>query len=163
MNCIRSWLFIPIIMIVSSCRSGIPRIGRWELDGNEVVESGTWKYSISRDGYADYIDYPEFVFWEDPIPYISNGTFRAYYDNGRIAHICTYSNGVRNGVWEMWHPSGRRYVYGGVCKGTNRGIWLWWDSRGFLNQVSYVMPDSLDDNIFISGDDIKRRTSEPSM
>ena len=113
----------------------------WIVENNgSIVQRGSWVYRADAGGHVDPIKYPPVYGYkaEEGISEpVSNGVFKSYFQNMKIAHQCTISNGAAIGVWEKWYPNGKRAIFGQFDGGESTGIWIWWNSEGIIRQIMY--------------------------
>ncbi len=58
------------------------------------------------------------------------GTWRFWYEDGRLAREVEYLAGVRERAAREWHPNGAPAAEGFYVAGEREGMWRWWDSAG---------------------------------
>ena len=66
------------------------------------------------------------------------GTWRFWYEDGRLAREVEYLAGVRERAAREWHPGGAPAAEGFYVAGEREGMWRWWDTQGRLTgETSY--------------------------
>ncbi len=66
------------------------------------------------------------------------GKVTAYHPNGKIMSVLSYTNGIKNGIFQVYRENGNLY-YTGEWESENKiGSWYYYDSLGkFVKEVSY--------------------------
>jgi len=66
------------------------------------------------------------------------GKVTAYHPNGKIMSVHSYTNGIKNGIFQVYRENGNLY-YTGEWESENKiGSWYYYDSLGkFVKEVSY--------------------------
>ena len=60
------------------------------------------------------------------------GEFKAWYKNGQLERIASYSNGLRHGLHQYWYANGERESVHHYRKGQKHGECTWWNKDGSL-------------------------------
>lgn len=67
------------------------------------------------------------------------GQCYGYYENGQKGLRGSYTNGIKNGVWEYWYSNGQKKVEGKYKMGVKVGQWVYWYPSGQVRiKANYV-------------------------
>jgi uncharacterized protein len=124
-NVFQRFLFYPFIMLnLFLCDQLVAQ------DTNEInftdsagLKQGYWK---KNDNYGRMIYEGKFV---NDIP---TGTFKYYYDNGRIKAVSEISENGRNSYTTLFHPHGQIMSEGKYVDRRRDSVWLVYDAHGQL-------------------------------
>jgi antitoxin component YwqK of YwqJK toxin-antitoxin module len=87
------------------------------------LKQGYW---LKKDNFGRKVYEGHFV---DDVP---TGTFRYFYDNGRLKAISEISSGGRNAFTITYHPNGRKMSEGNYEDRKRDSVWLIYDAHGQL-------------------------------
>lgn len=69
---------------------------------------------------------------------VLHGQFRAFFENGQVKTVCSYSKGVLDNNFETFFQNGQQAVEGEYKEGVQVGKWTWWHENGMRKAlVSY--------------------------
>jgi len=66
------------------------------------------------------------------------GKVTSYHPNGKIMSVHSYTNGIKNGIFQVYRENGKLYYTGEWESEKKIGSWYYYDSLGkFVKEVSY--------------------------
>lgn len=73
----------------------------------------------------------------DKVKHNYDGTYKSYYENGQIAAIETFKDGLLEGMYKNWYPNGKKklegeYVYAPEKKTTQLRIYSFWNTSNVM-------------------------------
>ncbi len=94
---------------------------------NTVDENGLKQgFWLKTDNYGRKVYEGNFA---DDLPV---GTFRYYYDNGRLKAVSEIGSGGQNSFTTLYHPNGRKMSEGNYVNRQRDSVWLIYDTHGQL-------------------------------
>lgn len=61
-----------------------------------------------------------------------NGTWKTWYDTGKLWSVTAFIDDVNDGPTVSYHPNGKKYYEGQYVNGRKSGLWKFWDENGIL-------------------------------
>lgn len=66
------------------------------------------------------------------------GTWKHFYDTGKIFAQGDYLDGLRTGLWIFHYSNGKNKGQGKFRADLKHGMWREWDRDGNLSEVEYI-------------------------
>jgi len=133
------WL---LVLIIVSCTTG-----NLEKIVEQTYQDGSPKivrYFQKIDGVRTLVK--EEGFYDDGVMQFvgeyrngrRNGTWKTWYDNGRLWSTNTFVDDISDGPTSSYHQNGKMYYEGFYRQGVRAGHWKFWDENGTLvEEIDY--------------------------